>query len=197
MITVPTLSNVPLRTLKPVRFSCLVKSTLNGQHLFDGTTKIDFRPPNGVKSEAVYLFDSLTISGNVPEWDFIDSIDDVYLLNLLIWSKASAQSPTPAPAVPVVGYTDHAPYVFAWQPSGDPDALQMSVSGKLNVSPWMTENGLIKVVLSVVLSGYEISDRNWINEYLAEDADQTGSNGRGVRVVLDDGLSQDLRRRNF
>lgn len=191
----PTLENAPLRDIRPVRFGALVKAPLVGtEYIFDGSDRVDFRPTSRVHSEAVYVFEHLTLRANVPEEDWISSLDPVFVPQLNFWSRVSGESPAPAPSIPVVSYTDAAPYRFAWAAPGDPDTLQASVTGKVSQTLWMANQGVTELTLAVTLMGFEVTDllwkdqflkgwrESWVNEELT-DASADGS--RSVKLVLD------------
>lgn len=191
----PTLENAPLRDIRPVRFGVLVKAPLVGaEYIFDGSSRVDFRPINRIHSEAVYVFEHLTLRANVPEEDWISSLDPTFVPQLNFWSRISGESPTPVPSIPIVSYTDAAPYRFAWVAPGDPDTLQASVTGKVVQTPWMINQGVNELTLAVTLMGFEVTDLLWKDQFLKgwreswvneELGGVSGDGARSVKLVLD------------
>lgn len=191
----PTLENAPLRDVRPVRFGALVKAPLVGvEYVFDGSSRVDFRPIGRIHSEAVYVFEHLTLRANVPEEDWISSLDPTFIPQINFWSKISGESPAPAPSIPAVSYTDHAPYRFGWTSSGDPDTLQVSVTGKVAQTVWMVNQGVNELTLAVTLMGFEVTDllwkdqflKGWRNSWVNDALGGGGESGeRSVKMVLD------------
>lgn len=199
----PTLQNLSLRDLRPVRFAAIVEGALDGaRYVYNGSQRIRFRPTKQISSSAVYVFEHLTLKAGVPEDEWIGNIDSERWPTVNLWSKLSNQSPAPSAPIHVACYTDHAPYGFSWMPSGDPDALEVSVTGFVNASNWMVEKGLAALPLVIVLNAYEVTNRLWINEFLKgwENSwvnDELGTDGRSVKIIETNGGTQTLRERNF
>lgn len=199
----PTLQNLSLRDLSPVRFAAIVEGALDGdRYVYNGSHRIRFRPTKQISSSAVYVFEHLTLKAGVPEDEWIGNIDPERWPTVNLWSKLSNQSPAPSAPIHVPCFTDHAPYGFSWMPSGDPDALEVSVTGFVNASNWMVEKGLAALPLVIVLNAYEVTNRLWINEFLKgwENSwvnDELGTDGRSVKIIETNGGTQTLRERNF
>jgi hypothetical protein len=166
-LPLPTIDNAPLNQLQPIRFTAIAVASLNGGvFLFDGATKYPFRPVGKVSSEAVFVFDTASIKGSVPEYDYIASIDPTSWPLASVWSTASGDAGTPMFPVPVACYTDACPFRLAWNPSGDPDSLSLTMTGQLNPTLAILASGATTINLVLTLTGYQIGSYLWKEEFL-------------------------------
>lgn len=188
-----TLENAPLKTLRPIRFSAVTSAPVDGTGYFDFTLApaTDFRPSARVRSEAVYVFNALSVKVGAQEHDFVASLPLMDWPNARILSKGSGNAATPVIPFDIVGCCDAAPFRFAWEPSGDPDKLILNLGGRSQQTPSMILAGVTSLVVTIVLDGYEIADSIWKDEYLkgwhdswvAEALGVGDDSGRNIRLL--------------
>lgn len=198
-----TLETAPLKGLRPIRFSAVTSAPVDGTGYFDFTLAptVDFRPSARARSEAVYVFNALSVKLGAQEFDFVASLPLVNWPTARILSMASGNAATPVIPFDIVGNSDAAPFRFAWEPSGDPDKLVLSLGGRSQQTPSMILAGVTSLTVSVVLDAYEIADSIWKEEYLKGWHDSwvseaLGSGEDGRRIRLADGPNT-LRQRDY
>jgi hypothetical protein len=190
------LIDIPYRTSPPLLFVYTESAALvAGAYAWPLGGKATFTPSRPINANSLYLFKTLDFACDVDQADFQSAVTTA--LSFSMYLQSDGGSPALREPVPLVKYYNILPYVLnilgtellgmAYQNSSGTSSAQGftfnrlmgDVNGTITQTPALI--GKASITATIVLSAQEISDRNFIKDFVdRSESVRARKNGGGV-----------------
>lgn len=175
------LADIPYRTSPPLLFVYTETALLTaGSYNWPNGVKAAFTPTRPINANSLYLFNTMDFACDIDQADYQSAISSA--LNFSMYIQSDGGSPALREPIPLVKYFNTLPYVLnilgtellgeAYQNSSAVSPAQGftfnrllgDVSGTLLQTPTLI--GKASVTATIVFSVQEITDRNFIKDFV-------------------------------
>lgn len=185
------LNDIPYRTSPPLLFVYTETANLiAGVYLWPLGGKAAFTPSRPINANSLYIFRTMDFACDVDQADFQSSVSSA--LSFSMYLQSDAGGPALREPVPLVKYFNTLPYVLnilgtellgeAYQnASGVSPAqgftfnrLMGDINGTITQTPALI--GKASITATIVFTAQEITDRNFISDFVARSEASPGTN---------------------